>query len=347
MTSSVLSYFKSYFNPGSHARFANHSTGQIASHIYTILREYGSVLYLGSKERPQGLQADLFIGHFWAFAELCRSNSFRTTIAFYSVSDPRKTRELMGRLAKEYDVPEPLFDLPPESFDHEATMGAADLVLVVGNSYTLATFPAEWHHKIRMINYSVDTALYDRSIAETPRNEFCYVATYCGLRKGFMDVLRTWQDIDKRVTTLHTIGHLDPPWDRLLDEYNSGSIVHHGWIDSHTTEYLQIIKSCKFAYIPTYSEGQMGSLLEVIHSGCIPITTRASGIDDRVLEHCVVVDPFDTAQHKRAIHDMLSWSDDRYQGTKARLIAATRAHQNWEVFETGVRAAIAEFSAQR
>src|SRR5688572_10765864 len=77
MTSSVLSYFKSYFNPGSHARFANHSTGQIASHLYTILREHGSVLYLGSKERPQGLHADLFIGHFWAFAELCRSNSFQ------------------------------------------------------------------------------------------------------------------------------------------------------------------------------------------------------------------------------------------------------------------------------
>ncbi|MGH3032222.1 MAG: hypothetical protein ACRDNE_15955 [Gaiellaceae bacterium] len=28
------------------------------------------------------------------------------------------------------------------------------------------------------------------------RPEFCYVATHCDLRKGFMDVLETWSGID-------------------------------------------------------------------------------------------------------------------------------------------------------
>src|ERR1043166_6561223 len=57
---SVLSYFRSYFDPGGQARFRNHSTGQIAAHLHELLSERGPVTYFGSKERPSGLEADLF-----------------------------------------------------------------------------------------------------------------------------------------------------------------------------------------------------------------------------------------------------------------------------------------------
>src|SRR5438105_4857463 len=104
---SVLSYFRSYFDPQRHARFANHSTGLIARHLYELLAQFGDVEYFGSKDRPQGLEADLFIGHFWAFAELCDHNRFATKIAFYSVSDPVETRLLLTPLAERFDVPMP------------------------------------------------------------------------------------------------------------------------------------------------------------------------------------------------------------------------------------------------
>ena len=329
----VLSYFKSYFDPLSKAPLQNHSAGQIAQHLYSALNELCEVRYFGAEDEPSGVEADLFIGHFWSFVEMCERNSFDLKIAFYSVSDPEATRQLMETLAGRYDVPVPYWDLPPSGFDHQRTMELADLVFVVGNTYTLETFPRRWHHKIRLLNYSLDTELFSRDQSPAQRNEFCYVATNNGLRKGFMDILQTWSAIDERTTKLHAIGRLDSPWDRLLERHNTGSIVHHGWIDSDTLEYRQIIKSCKFAHIPTCSEGQMGTLLEVIFSGCIPITTRASGIDDHLLEHCLVVEPLDVDQQRTAIHRALLWTEDEFAIRRERLIDTARRYHNWAAFE--------------
>jgi hypothetical protein len=337
---SVLSYFKSYFDPAGAAPYENHSTGQIARHLYEILHEYGPVQYFGSKDRPTGLSADLFVGHFWAFAELCRMNSFKTKIAFYSVSDPTQTRALLDNLANTLRVPHAHWDLPPTSFDHELTMEAADLVFVVGNGYTLDTFPKRWRHKIRMLDYSVDTSLFSRDVGMVRRNEFCYIATHCGLRKGFMDILKTWGHINPATTKLHAVGRLDPDWHQLLAQHNNGSVVYHGWIDSDTEDYLRVIKSCKFAHIPSYSEGQMGSLLEVIYSRCLPITTRASGINDKVLEHCLVVEPLNIRQQTDAIEYALSWSDQEYQERMAALLQAAQKYQTWERFKEGVKSGI-------
>jgi glycosyltransferase involved in cell wall biosynthesis len=337
---SVLSYFRSYFDPGERAPFENHSAGQIACHLFETLNRQGTVRYFGSKERPAGLQADLFVGHFYAFEELARQNDFRKRIAFYSISDPVRRRRLLESLAAEFGVPLPDWDFPPASFDHEATLELADLVLLVGNSYTLETFPERWRHKIRLLNYAVDHSIFRRDLGVEKRNEFCYVATNCGLRKGFMDILEVWRRIDRAVARLHVIGEIEPPWDELLARSNNGSVTAHGWIDSHEDEYVRLLQSCKFAHIPTYEEGQMGTLLEAIYSGCIPITTRASGIDDRVLEQCIVIEPRNIQQQVDAIHRVLAWTEDEYRERSQRLIQTAEQYQNWSEFEQRVTSAI-------
>src|SRR5687768_15392443 len=153
----------------------------------------------------------------------------------------------------------PDWDLPPPSFDHARTMELADLVFVVGNSYTLRTFPERWRSKIVLLNYSIDRDMFNPVPDAEARNEFCYVATHCGLRKGFVDVIDVWSQIDPATTRLHVIGNIAPPFDRMLAEMNNGSIVYHGWIDSTSAQYQRIIKRCRFAHVPTYSEGQMGT----------------------------------------------------------------------------------------
>lgn len=336
----VLSYFKDYFSPSAAAPLANHSAGQIARHLYETLTRFGAVSYFDAQERPTGLTADLFVGHFWTFADTCRRNSFKTKIAFYSVSDPDCTRRLLYALADEFGVPPPDWDLPPATFDHRETMELADLVLVVGNSHTLQTFPARWRHKIRLLNYSVDAQFYGRATGVERRAEFCYAATHCGLRKGFMDVLQTWREIDAAESSLHAVGRLDDAWAQLLRRHNRGSILYHGWVDSHTDAYCRLLQACKFAHVPTYSEGQMGTLLEMIYSGCIPVTTRAAGIDDRVLEHCLVVEPRAVEQQRQAIRRALSWSQSEYEARQAALLAAARACHNWAAFESEVARAV-------
>ena len=319
---------------------ANFSTGQIARHLYDMLAARGPVRYLDDADRPVGLTADLYVGHFWAFADICSMNDFETRIAVYPVADPDRSRRTLRALAQELGLPSPDPYLPPLSFDHERTMSLADVVLVTGNSFTLSTFPDRWHSKIRLINYSVDAEVFSRPVDVERTNDLVFVATHCGMAKGFVDVLKTWSGIPKGQSTLHVVGRLEAPFDDMMQQHNTGSTVYEGWVDSDTEDYLKILKACRFAYMPTWSEGQMGTLLEAVHAGCIPITTRNAGLDDRVLEHCVIVEPRDILGQRAAIADALSWSEAQYEERRHLLLEATAAHQTWASFEMTVQAAL-------
>src|SRR5579875_315128 len=101
----VLSYFDSYFRPDIAAPLRNHSAGQIARHLYDTLSELGPVTYLDAEARPANLTADLCVGHFWNYLPVSRLNRFKKRIAFYSVSDPDRRRQLLCSLAARFGVP--------------------------------------------------------------------------------------------------------------------------------------------------------------------------------------------------------------------------------------------------
>jgi glycosyltransferase involved in cell wall biosynthesis len=334
---SVLSYWRDYFSPGHRAPFAGHSTGLIASRLYHLLGALGPVAYFDNAERPSGIHANLFVGHFWSFESMCRANEFDKKVAVYVLSDPSTARDQLAHAASKFAVPMPTWDLPPREFDHEATMELADLVLLCGNQYTLETFPARWRDKIRLFNYSLDEQKWPSppSVWRAPI-DFVYVASDCGLRKGFLDVINTWSMIPPDVARLHVVGRLDSPYDRLLAESNTGSVTVHGWIDSTSREYRDLLRSCRFAYIPTWVEGQMGTMLEVLFAGCIPITTRACGIDDEVLDQCLMVEAMQPDEHRSVIEDVATWSFEEWQARSDTIQRTARRRQSWTSFDDNV-----------
>ena len=338
----VLSYFKSYFTPGIQAPFFNHSAGRIAEALYHTLSDPSPVDYYDQEEKPRGLKADLYVGHFYSFARFCRDNHFQKKVVFYSISDPDRRHRMLRDRAEMFRVPVAPWDAPPPDFDHEETMGRADLILLVGNEYTRQTFPRRWWEKIRLLSYSVDRSLYYIHGDRHRDKDMVYAATSCSLRKGFMDILRVWSGITPEEGLLHVVGKIEPPWDALLKRYDSGSIRYHGWIDSHDPRYGRILRGCRHAHLPTYEEGQMGTALESLFSGCIPITTLASGLDDRVLEHCIVVEPTDIEGQRRAVLQALNGSHQDYLRVRKSLLPTAETYQSWEGFRQGVQSGLQE-----
>lgn len=157
-----------------------------------------------------------------------------------------------------------------------------------------------------------------------------------------MDALETWHPLGAPPARLHVVGAIRPPWDSMLESLGNHRVVYHGWVSSKTDAYQALIRSCRFAYLPTYSEGQVGTLLELIAQGCVPVTTRAAGLDDAVLEHCVLVEPRDIDGQRRAIRDVLRWSDDEYLERRSRLLDAANRRHTWAAFEEAVTSAIGE-----
>ena len=279
----------------------------------------------------------MFVGHFWAFADLCRENYFDRQIAVYVLSDPVRAAALLRDAAERYEVPFPDWDLPPKDFDHEATMELADAVILVGNGATLATFDTRWHPKITLVNYAPELIRQPPAETVERRPEFVYAATTCGLRKGFLDVIDTWAGIPAGATQLHAVGRIDEPYLGRLIASGAPAVKIHGWIPSTSPRYLELLSSCRYAYIPTWVEGQMGTLLEVIAAGCVPITTRASGVDDRVLEHCVVVEPGQPEQHREEIAKVLRWSEAEYRERQLALSHRMANLHTWSGFDERVR----------
>ncbi len=334
---SSLSYWSDHFRPDGRAARPGRSTGWIAERLYGILAERGPVDYWDHADAPVNTAADVFVGHFWAFADLCRKNDFDRRVAVYVLSNPVRASALLHEAAERYGVPYPDWDLPPKDFDHEATMELADAVILMGNRTTLDTFDARWHPKITLVNYAPGFTGWTSSRVTERRNEFVYAATNCGLRKGFLDVIETWRGIPEGGARLHVIGELDEPYRGRLAASGSDAVTLHGWIPSTSPRYREVLQSCRYAYIPTWVEGQMGTVLESIAAGCVPITTRASGVDDRVLEHCVIVEPGEPAQHRHEIERVLAWSEAEFRERQATLADRMASLHTWSGFDERVR----------
>ncbi len=281
--------------------------------------------------------ADVFVGHFWDFAHVARDNEFARQVAVYVLSDPLRAAALLREAAERYEVPFPDWDLPPKEFDHDTTMELADAVLLVGNTTTLNTFDARWHSKIMLVNYAPGLTRWPRPSPRERRREFVYSATTCGLRKGFLDVIETWRDISAAETHLHVVGRIEEPYRARLAASGARAVTTYGWIPSSSTRYRELLSSCRYAYIPTWVEGQMGTALEAIAAGCVPLTTRASGVDDRVLDHCVIVEPGQPEQHREAIAAALAWTETQYRERQAALIESMERFHTWSGFDERVR----------
>jgi hypothetical protein len=150
-------------------------------------------------------------------------------------------------------------------------MGLADSVILVGNHTTLGTFPDRWHPKIRLVNYAPPPTVWPRCSSPGHRGEFVYAASTRGLRKGFLDVIDTWRSIPAGAARLNIVGRLDEPYRTRLATSGAQAVLVHGWIPSRDGRYAELLRSCRYAYIPTWVEGQMGTLLETIAAGCIPL----------------------------------------------------------------------------
>jgi predicted Fe-S protein YdhL (DUF1289 family) len=81
----------------------------------------------------------------------------------------------------------------------------------------------------------------------------------------------------------------------------------------------------------------MGTVLEAIAAGCVPITTRECGVDDRVLEHCVVVEPGQPEQHRNTIAEVLAWTEAEFRERQAVLSDCMMRRHTWSGFDERVK----------
>lgn len=61
--------------------------------------------------------------------------------------------------------------------------------------------------------------------------------------------------------------------------YETPNIHTHGWIDTASDQFAALVKRTVAHIYPTCAEGSCGAVINCMHAGLIPVTTRQAGVD--------------------------------------------------------------------
>lgn len=287
----LLSYFIRDFDPGGKKADEGppaHSSSILARVLHAWLSQKGVVTRVDSHdvEAVRGKSFDLYVGVLHNFDRFCAAIDCPRKILFARNVHPRDRQRRLRNFVGRYGLSRRSF-CDRDRVDLKGALRsvrAADGILCVGNNEVLNSYLARgvpWE-KLRLVNDSAGPALPRRSAAGRPM--FLYCAAEIGLRKGFdiVEELARRRAGDERFT-LEIVGRAATPVyeEKLaaLRQTLQQRCVIHGWLDSSTTAYAEVLQRAAFVLLPTLEEGQAGTVLEALRQGAIPLVTSAAGID--------------------------------------------------------------------
>ena len=290
----LLSYSKVHFDPDKPQRqhkFWFNSASVLARTLYHILTKMGEVTYINSTDYQQikGKKFDLFIGIYNNFYQILTSCYIKKSIYFAVNMYPRERYKiLLSFLFKERISPLALASWDLQNFIKiEKGIKAADYILCMGNigtynSYIKYGVPKD---KIKLLNYGLPHIKNQRIHLDNKQRNYLYLTSEIGLRKGFDIIYSIFTNpkISKQKFHLNIIGLPTNKYYsqklKRLRHLLGNKVTYHGWIDSQLPLYKQIIKKSDFIILPSLEEGQVGSVLDCLSFGVVPLISKNCGID--------------------------------------------------------------------
>ncbi len=297
----LLSYSRLHFDPDKSPKEHKHwgsSASILARTLFEILSKVGQVTYIDSSEYKniKDKHFDLFIGIINNFHKILQSAKLKKSILFAVNMHPReRNRLLLQFLLKERLNPQALSGWDLLNFiEVEKGINAADFILCMGNNIAYNSYIKHGvpKNKIKILNYGLP--VMPNSFRHTKRiqkivqddiKRFIYVTSEIGLRKGFDIIysLFTNPEILGQKFHLDIIGlPTNNYYKRKLETFCQilrKKVDYHGWIDSNSRQYWEIIKENDFIILPSLEEGQAGSVLEAISCSVVPLISQYCGID--------------------------------------------------------------------
>lgn len=290
----LLAYSAKHFNPekenSAERNFSASSAATLARTLYHILREMGHVEYVDGLKPPKKLARkhyDLMVGIQGSITPLSKLATFDKVVLFAVNMHPRTRNRILQDFNQRYKVcSQKHIDRNTVHFRQLDDIQRADAVFLVGNATVARSFLQNGKalSSIRRFNYAsalplraADTLSPD----SVPR--ILYVSTEMCLRKGFdilSNMLTKFQDTPYMCGIIGGSGDADYQYKLSNLQKQLGDKIHlHGWVDSSSPEYRNLLQQYDFVLFPSLEEGQAGSVLDAMSQGLIPLITRETGID--------------------------------------------------------------------
>lgn len=270
----LLSSSVKHFDPRTKEVKIRHSVGVLVELFSQVLEEFGDVTYIGDADQLQGQDFDLIVSWPRNFDALTKFNTFRKSICFFNIAESDYLKRHLAAEAQRLGCK--LSDcFTPRRYYH------ADLNFLIGGQDVMEQYleAGVEYDKIRLVYYRHGYIPWKWKY-KNEKPVFLHTATTLGLRKGFWHVLKDFENANIDAE-LWCVGQVQKEkfWQDLAKEYdNHPNIKVVGWVENSDPKYIELIHGADYIFFPSFGEGQPGSVIEAMEGGCLPITTRESGI---------------------------------------------------------------------
>ena len=268
------------------------------------------------------IQYDLFIGHNITFHEI--AGKLRGTvknILLASGSSPEFGNEQQRKRIQELNERKNsrlmVYDenIVPDLSKNYKT---ADIILLFGNEFVRRTYPAVFREKSRLINNLTLHPFF------TPRkrarnNNFLFISSVGQVHRGLDLLLDIFVSLKNKLYVLSAFEKEKEFVELYRDElYNVPTIRSMGHVDLNSGFFKQIVEDVDFVILPSCSEGQSSSMVNMMAYGLIPVIPENVGIPDSG-KVGIVIRTIDLPGVQAAIQEAIQLSDESFLEKRAQL----------------------------
>lgn len=210
--------------------------------------------------------------------------------------------------------------------DHDACE-LADVIMQIGSSYTVATYPKKVADKIVLIDQSSQGRIIeDKKYA--PENEYFFMGSGGNVLKGVSLLLEYFSQHPN--LKLNIVGPIEDDFKQAMSPLLTDNIILHGFVNMKSDKMYNIASRCNFVVYPSGTEGGCpGAVINAMKMGLVPIVTPWAAFDG--MEDCgFIMDEWTTDALAKGIDWSLALPHETVENMskEARAICTNRFNLN-------------------
>lgn len=220
----------------------------------------------------------------------------------------------------------------------------ADRILLLGNDFVKSSYGVNLRKKIRLINNVTLHPYFEESSTYSRTNNFLFISSVGQVHRGLdilLDVFKEFPD-----SKLYVLSSFKQEED-FLKYYsssllNSSNIIPVGYMNFNNENIKQIVSKVDFVILPSCSEGQSSSIINMMAYGLVPIATENVGLPN-LDDYGIVIDNINVFQGvKDSIKLAINLTDHEYEKKRVSVKAALGLFKK-ENFVKSLNSLISEF----
>ena len=277
---------------------------------------------------PANKNYDLYIGHGSNFASAVEKlNKKSISVLLLTGANPTYSNSAQ-LLAKNELIDRNNVDIPlyAENIVRylDSNLKICDYALLIGNEWTKSTYVnTPVFNKLEIIN---NVTVIEPSIKNTRTNNFIFMSSIGQVHRGLDLVLDSFDENDYKLYVLSDFINEK----EFLSYYHnhlfkSKNIIPVGMINLDSSNFKNLIEDVDFAILPSRSEGQSSSVINLMSLGIIPIVSKQCGIS--VDGFGFYLEDFSVKEVDRVINLATSMSSDEILRMRRKLFNACRQYK--------------------